>query len=285
MVKFMFWDVQHGSAAYIQTPDGKHIVIDLGKGSYNDSDEDFSPLLHLKNNWNVEELDAVIITHPHRDHLDDIINFDELSPKVLSRPKHLSEDDIKSGNRDEDSDVIEEYIKIDKRYNNPVPSEENPFLSDNNGGVEIEKFTPSSCATSNLNNHSIVTVISHSNLKILIPGDNEPGSWNELHEKKDFVSAIKNTDILVAPHHGRKSGFSEELFKHISPRLTIVSDGRFCDSSATDRYSTNSSGWKVHKRSGGSEDRNCITTRSDGVIEVEFGMNSNNKPYINVTIE
>lgn len=30
MLEVMIWDVDHGSAAYIKTPTGKHIAIDLG---------------------------------------------------------------------------------------------------------------------------------------------------------------------------------------------------------------------------------------------------------------
>ena len=29
-LKFITWDVEHGSAAYIRTPNGKHIAVDLG---------------------------------------------------------------------------------------------------------------------------------------------------------------------------------------------------------------------------------------------------------------
>ena len=83
---FVFWDVQHGSAAYIRTPNGKHIVIDLGTGSYGGSTP-FSPLLYLKDKHNVQRLDTVVITHPHRDHLDDIVNFDILSPKGFVAPR------------------------------------------------------------------------------------------------------------------------------------------------------------------------------------------------------
>ena len=285
MVKFVFWDVQHGSATYISTPGGQHIVIDLGTGSYGDSNLEFSPLLHLKHKWGVKQLDGVIITHPHRDHLDDIFNFDALSPRVLLRPKHLTEDDIRAGNRKEDKAIIDKYLEVNRRYTSPVDPSENPFHANNNGGVEIQRFTPSSCATSNLNNHSIVTIISHAQSKMIIPGDNEPASWDELLKRNDFISAIKGTDILVAPHHGRQSGFSSALFEHITPRLTIISDGRFCDTSATDRYAQKTQGWMVHKRSGGKEKRKCVTTRNDGVIVVEFGENQDGKPFIKVTID
>ena len=73
-LRFVFWDVQHGSAAYIRTPNDTHVVLDLGIGSVKGSDAAFSPLRHLKRSG-VERLDYVIITHPHRDHLDDIGNF------------------------------------------------------------------------------------------------------------------------------------------------------------------------------------------------------------------
>lgn len=237
MLTSVFWDVQHGSATYIKTPSGRHIVIDLGTGSYGNNNLEFSPLLHLKHKWNVTKLDGVIITHPHRDHLDDIYNFESLSPQLLTRPKHLSEDDIKSGNPIGDNGKIEKYLEINARYKYPVIPSDDIFLEANNGGVKIQFFTPKLSATSNLNNHSIVTVILYENIKIIIPGDNEPPSWNELLEHDDFILAIKDADILVAPHHGRQSGFSSKLFEYINPKLTIISDGPSGNTSATDLYS------------------------------------------------
>lgn len=279
----ILWDVQHGNATYIRTPNGQHIAIDLGIGSYSDSDLKFSPLLYLKNKWGVNQLDAVIISHPHRDHLDDIFNFDALSPRVLSRPKHLSEDDVQKGNQKEDKVIIDKYLEINKKYNTPVNPIVDPFKPNNNGGVIIQRFIPNSCSTSNINNHSMVTILSYAQSKIIIPGDNESTSWDELLQNEDFLNAIKDTDIFVAPHHGRDSGFSAKLFEHISPVLTMISDGRFSDTSATDRYAQKTRGWTVHKRSGNKEERKCVTTRNDGVVIVKFG--EGEKPYIEVTID
>jgi len=42
-VQVVFWDVQHGHATYIKTPNVKHIVIDLRIGSYDGNDEKFPP--------------------------------------------------------------------------------------------------------------------------------------------------------------------------------------------------------------------------------------------------
>lgn len=283
-MKCIFWDVQHGSAATVVTPNDEYIAIDLGTGSYGDSNETFSPLLHLKNNYNVNQLQAVILTHPHRDHLDDIFNFDALSPRILTRPDHLTEDDIRKANQSKDKGIVDKYLEIHQRYNQPVAAENDYRNPDNTGGVKVQTFIPTKAATSNINNHSVVTVLSYAESKIVIPGDNEPVAWKELLEDARFNTAISGTDIFVAPHHGRKSGYCSELFEKISPKLVIVSDGRFCDTSATSTYSQKASGWEVHKRSGGSEQRSCLTTRNDGVITVEFGFNGD-KRFIEVEID
>ena len=93
-VELVFWDVQHGHSIYIKTPNNRHIVIDLGTGDYSRGDITFSPLLHLKRNYHIQQLDCVIITHPHLDHINDILNFDLLNPKVLLRPSQLTNDEI-----------------------------------------------------------------------------------------------------------------------------------------------------------------------------------------------
>lgn len=285
ILEVVFWDVQHGSATYIKTPNGTHIVQDLGTGSYEFNNKEFSPLLHLKNKYEVNQLDHVIITHPHKDHIDDIMNFDKLSPRVLSRPNHLSKDEIMKNVREEDKYQFEKYFQIDKRYSSPVESGSDPSLPMNNGDVKIQTFIPNSCSLSNINNHSIVTVLSYADSKVVLTGDNEPPSWKELLEKDNFKNAIKNADILLAPHHGRDSGFYSELFDYFKPKLTIISDGHVCDTSATDRYSKISTGWTVHHKSNGKEEkRNCVTTRNDGVIVLKLGYNPDERPFIYVKI-
>ena len=49
---------------------------------------------HIRKNWGVQELDLVVISHPHLDHIEDISNFRAFNPKVLMRPNHLTDKDI-----------------------------------------------------------------------------------------------------------------------------------------------------------------------------------------------
>ena len=280
-LRFIMWNVQHGSAAWIQTPNGKNIVIDLGAGEY------FSPLKVLRDGG-IYSLDHVTVTHPHMDHIDDILFFDMMSPKVLCTPRHLAEDDIRGSNPPPDQAAeakIQKYLAIRQEYSHPVSPQDDVDSFQNNGGVSIQRFSPWQSSKGNLNNHSVVTVIEYSGVKILIPGDNESPSWTELLGRSDFVAAIKNTHVFVASHHGRESGFHRPLFDHFSPLITLVSDGRTVDTSVTSRYTEVSQGWDVDKRSGGREMRYCVTTRNDGHIVVDVNPRPNQVGTLSVTVD
>ncbi len=281
-LRVICWNVEHGNAAYVQTPTFKHIALDLG------SEPDFSPLSFLKSQFRIDRLDEVIISHPHTDHLTDISCFDELSPSVLKRPKHLTENEIRAANRREDASIVDKYIEINNRYNvSPISREKNPELPENNGGVIFHTFMDTSSSTANINNHGIVTILEYLRCKIIFPGDIESPTWASLLQRRDFVMAISEADILIASHHGREAGFHSDLFKDFKPKLTIISDGRFRDTSATARYSGVSTGWTIHHRdqSLNSEERKCITTRNDGHIDIEISKNDNSKTYISVTVD
>ena len=263
-LRLILWNVQHGSATYIHTPNGKHIAIDLGAG------DAFSPLQHLWRNG-VQRLDHVTITHPRLDHIDDILSFDQLAPGTLMTPKHLTEGEVREGNpkpSQETEAKLRKYFEVRRRYNSTVDPQDDVDLPQNNGGASIRTFVPRQSATGNLNNHSVVTVLEYSGVKVLIPGDNESASWEELLNRDDFVAAITGTHVLVASHHGRESGFHSPLFDHFTPTITLISDGRTVDTSATSRYTNVTKGWSVRRKNGTSQDRKCVTTRNDGTIDV-----------------
>ena len=271
-LKIIMWNVQHGSATYIGTPNGRHIAIDMGASA------NFSPFQHLYQNG-IRKLDHVTITHPHMDHIDDILNFDSLNPATFLTPNHLTENDIRGGNRNLNKDAeakIRKYLAIKQRYNPSLP---------NTGDDSIKPFLPYQSPKNNLNNHSVVTTLEYGGVKVLIPGDNEASSWEELLENPDFITAITGTHVLIAAHHGRESGFHSPLFKHFRPKITLISDGRFVDTSATSRYDNVTEGWPVFSKSNNqTQQRKCVTTRNDGCIEVDIGKSSTGGGTLSVKI-
>ena len=229
----------------------------------------------------------MVITHPHLDHMEDMLNFDVLSPRSFYRPHHLTEAEIWGGNcsaAPETKAIIQKYIDANTMYNQPADPATSAAEANNNGGVGFDFFYPTKCPRTNVNNHSVVTVMTYGGVKFLLPGDNEPPSWEELLKMPNFVQAIRGTHVLVAPHHGRQSGFHRPLFDHISPVLTLVSDGRVVDTSATNRYTEVSRGWDVNRRGGGTLRRYCVTTRNDGSIDIEVNPIPNQIGSLKVTV-
>lgn len=281
-LEIIIWDVNHGSAAYLRTPNNRNIVVDLG-----DEGSSFSPLKTLLSRG-VRQLDTVVITHPHADHIDDIYNLDSLSPQVLWRPKQLSEADILQANRPVDRLLVAKYLEVNQRFSGPVPPSYDVTKPAGFGGALFQVFCPRYCEKSNINNHSLVVVVSYARSKMVIPGDNEAPSWQELLNSQEFVTAVSGTDIFLASHHGRDAGYCGELFEAMGkPKLVVVSDGRFRDTSATSRYSSQATGWTVFDPTGNKQTRNCVTTRNDGHITIRFGWEyddpAQGRPYLNVT--
>jgi len=266
------WDVELGLSIHIKTPNDKYIIIDLGRK------DGQSPLQYLRG----KEVGYMVITHPHRDHIDDIMNISIAKPKVLWRVKDYSRDELLSTARNyADRDVINRYCDFVDSYNCPVSTDERPSSGTPFDGLTAEVFHTNKCGKSNINNFSAITVIKLSSIKIVICGDNESASFNKLMENDSFKNCVQNADILIAAHHGRESGFHNEFVNLVSPRLTIVSDSINPDTTAVSRYSAKSKGWKVFDKWGYSETRKCLTTRSDGNIEIVFGESSDPK-YVNM---
>lgn len=276
-LQILIHNVGHGQSVHAFTPVGQRIVIDLG------GHNSFSPLQWLRNPP-ISVIDLLVITHPHGDHIDEILELDNFDfwVKQLWCPKWLIAEEVRRANLISYQEKVERYLFMSNHYTEEMREEErvgNPNIS---GGVKIQIFSSSSCSRSNINNHSGVVVFEHLGVKVVIPGDNESPSWRQLLENRDFTNAISGTYIFMASHHGRESGYCKDLFNIFKPKLCVVSDGRVQDTDAAGRYSYHATGWKVYYRRGGSEDRYCLTTRSDGYVDIKIG-GSQEKPFLSVT--
>lgn len=276
-LKIFIHDVGHGHSVHAITPNDQSIVIDLG------CSDDFSPLDWLRKHTGT--IDSLVITHPHGDHIDEILKLDNFNVGQIWRPKWLSEYDVRNANQSTYSEKLDYYFDMsNNRFTHPINEDVligNPAFS---SGVTITMHASQDCGVSNINNHSGVIVFEYCGVKVVIPGDNEPPSWKALLERQSFVNAVSGAHIFLASHHGRQSGYYSELFNMMKPKLCVVSDGRVQDTDATSRYSQHASGWSVHsKSSGDSKQRNCLTTRTDGYVEIEIGRSDNNSPFLSVS--
>lgn len=260
------WDVELGLSIHIKAPNNRYIVIDLGRK------DDFSPLAELRG----KEIGYMVITHPHKDHIDDIGNISYARPNVLWRVKDFTRNELLLNAQNfRDRQIINQYCDFVEGYSRTISPTESPANGTPFDGLTAEVFHTNECGKSNINNFSAIIVLNLSNVKIVICGDNESASFNKLMEDTHFQNCVKNADVLVAAHHGRVSGYHNEFVSLVSPSITIVSDTINPDTTASNRYSAKSKGWKVFDKWGTAEIRKCLTTRCDGNIEIEFGESSN----------
>jgi beta-lactamase superfamily II metal-dependent hydrolase len=238
---FTLWDVGHGLCVWIQTPNGQNHWIDCKKT------DDFSPSEHVKNKFGVTKLDYLIISHPDLDHISDLCNLVKAfgQPHVLHRNKTLPDTEkFKSGMLE--CQTI--FKNLDTSYTQTVIWEKNPRNPEVNGGIEIIVGYNDYSQEITGNNTSLVALYHYAGWLFACPGDIEDTGWKKLWSVrgKDFEPLINKSKwrVLVAPHHGRSSGFSQAMMDNIRPDLVIISDVH--GQSETDRrFRENPQGLKI----------------------------------------
>lgn len=293
-VDIYLWDVEHGDCLLIKGPE-ENIVIDLSQHR-----NGFSPSKNMAQY--LDEVNTLLISHPDRDHIEDILNFyDEFSPKTFVRPKsatkylkHKKENVYPDD--EEYQKITEKYLQItEERYTNtPSTSLDSP---QRNRGLTVTTHRLSEHDISppkplseydddenpNVNNLSLLSIIEYEDFKIVTAGDLKKKAIEKLLEDSEVRQDLIGTDVLIAPHHGRKSSYCSELFNVISPDLVLVSDKSGVDPSqtATGRYSRQAGGKWVKSANGKSEskERYCVSTRDVGYINLKVGSGGGYKAF------
>lgn len=69
------------------------------------------------------------------------------------------------------------------------------------------------------NDASYVLRVQHASSQVLIPGDVEEPGWKNILDRRISLRA----NVLIASHHGRRSGYSEAAMESIRPEIVIAS--------------------------------------------------------------
>ena len=261
------WDVGHGLSVWIKTPNGKNHWVDAG---YN-PDGDFSPSRHVARTYSgASPIHLLTISHPDKDHFDDLDRMIETlgKPKYFLRNRTLP-DEIKF-----DSGLFayqKAFKDLDSTYNGSVDWSLSPINPVCNGGINIVYGQLSWTEAEDVNNSSIVMFYQFADTLIVFPGDIESEGWEALYPSisQPIKSILERSKfrILVAPHHGRGNGYSQEMFDALKPHMTIISDdyGR----APTDRrFRENSIGIRFN-----GETRKYISTKSNTRALIVVGPN------------
>jgi len=204
-----FLNVGQGDACFIRTSSGQNILIDGGP------DERVLYELGKILPWWEREIDLMILTHPHDDHVAGLI-------KILDK-YHVGKvlyNGIVSG-----SPTYEAFLKKlhDKNISTKIITQVQKIRLDNECSLDLiyPRFDISNQENKNLNNTSIVSRLDCINQDFLFMGDAEKEVEEELLASQEEISA----DILKVGHHGSETASAEDFLSRVSPRTAIISVG------------------------------------------------------------
>lgn len=198
-----FLDVGEADAAIVAC-DGEVMVVDAGEAGH-------SQLIYsyLRKTLGVETVKAVVMTHPHDDHIGGI-------PAVLNA---CAVETLYSPVSEYHGDRFKKVIEAAEKQGLTltVPSFGDEFYV---GGARCRVVSP--LKTSNkVNNLSIVLLIEYGSTRFLLAGDMEKdaeelllNTWEDIH-----------ADVLKVAHHGRDTSSTHMFLRVVNANYYVVSGG------------------------------------------------------------
>lgn len=219
-------------------------LADLGvSGNFNQKKYPVNPISYFKERgWT--SVFRFILTHPDMDHMNGIkAFFEEFNPINF-----WDTDNKKEMNKDswEGSPYSEEDCNYYKNIRDNDPSTDpkrlalysgsrGQYYNEDEGGTgggdglhilapTKELVDNANKADEDYNRCSYVILYRTGNHKIVFGGDSHDDTWE--HILSEHKASVTNIDVLIAPHHGRKSKRSYEFLNVLQPKVTFFGNAR-----------------------------------------------------------
>lgn len=205
-------DVGQGDAIFIRTPAQADILIDGGP------DKKVLDCLSRHMPFWDRSLDAVILTHPHSDHITGLVD-------VIERYKVSA---FYTEKVDADTQI---YKLLKTKLAEKGLSAKYLHASESfkeKTGMKLIALWPSTDALNktdqtnanlDLNGLSVISLIRYANFSALLTGD------AGLVVENQIADLAGDIDVLKVPHHGSKTGMSDHFLSLTSPELAVISVG------------------------------------------------------------
>jgi competence protein ComEC len=213
-------DVGQGSAALLELPGGRTVLVD-GGGAADNSVFDVGAAVVAPFLWRnkIATIDTVILTHPNSDHLNGLIfiaeNFNVGALWENGEAWHTL--------------GYQALMRAAAERGIPRPGLAELARGSTINGVRLEVLYPPADFLARReterfrrdeNNNSLVTRFSFEEVSILLPGDIMRPAEKEL---VDMAGDRLKSRVLVAPHHGSRTSSSEEFVAAVAPQAVLIS--------------------------------------------------------------
>jgi competence protein ComEC len=255
-LQIYFVDVEGGQATLVVSPSGQSLLIDTGWPGYEGRDAD--RILAAVHQAGIKQLDYVLITHYHRDHVGGV-------PQLVDGIKVGTF--VDHGPNMEDSEVTRtDYAAYEKAIAGHAHVVVKPGWGLPIKGLEVRVLTaagdhitsplagageanpycasePAAAADSTENARSVGVLITYGQFRFLDLGD--------LTKKKEIEIACPNNmigmvDLFLVTHHGADLSNSKSMVWALHPRVAVIDNGP--------RKGSSPAAWQIVRESPGLED-------------------------------
>ena len=255
---FHFLNVRHGDCSIIQHASGRVTVVDVcnarkegtisdllqkayadmarAAGNFYQKEYPVNPIAYMKS-LRISSVFRFVVTHPDMDHIGGIEDiFEEFSPVNFWDTNNRAEKDFGDGSPYSESDwLFYKTLRDGKPTQDPkrlvlYSGDTGPFYNkpgeDGAAADGLHVLAPSkqlmaqAIATDDYNDASYVILYrTLGGGRILLAGDSHDATWD--HIIANHYAKVKNVDLLIAPHHGRKSDRSYQFLDVVNPTVTF----------------------------------------------------------------
>jgi beta-lactamase superfamily II metal-dependent hydrolase len=255
-MEIQIFDVAHGFCAYVIADNGNTMLIDCG---YN-AETGFYPSNYLRGKC--KGIQSLFVLNYDEDHLGGLPSLRQTLPiELLYRNTSTTADQLRAIKRKTCPTLghgLLSLLDMIGTYTGTVSTR--PEYPD----IEFNWFNNNYPSFSDTNNLSLVLFLHCPGFSIVFPGDLERAGWHQLLQRGDFQENLRRTNIFVASHHGRESGYAEEVFDFCTPGVVIISDESIQYETQKHCYDDHAKGIVWNQ----SETRKVLTTRNDGMLTI-----------------
>ncbi len=210
-LKVTYLDVGQGTAIVIETPGNQQILIDGGGGSgQNLSSTGYNIILPYLAQEGVTDVETIINTHPHSDHMGGL----------LAVMKSMPVDLLLTGEGFQDIELQKELISASEEENIPwqtIGKGTTLYLEQN---ITMEVLAPDDPGAGEVNDDSLVMLLHYGDTDFLFTGD----AGEEVLEGLP-LDAPQDIEVVEMAHHGSKDSFSQHLYDAFLPQAVMISVG------------------------------------------------------------
>ena len=204
LMRVHFIDVGQGDCSFIELGNGQTMLIDAG------NPEDGDDIVEYIKDLQYGDIDYVVATHPHDDHIGgmaEVLKTFPVEKMYMPNAVHTSYSFENLLNVIDEKDID---LKVAKTGTSILSS----------GPIDIDILSPVQEEYSEMNNYSAVVRIIYGESSFLFTGDAE-----KIVESEILDSEI-DVDVLKVGHHGSNSSSSEVFINATTPQIAVISCGQ-----------------------------------------------------------